>query len=65
VVRRFARNLQRTREASGLTRSALAAKAKISVPYVTMLELGKREPSIVTVVKLARALKVGVEELVR
>lgn len=58
VVRRFARRLRHAREAADLTQAALAARAKLARPYITMLEAGVREPSIVTVVTLAKALGV-------
>ena len=58
VVRRFSHRLRQSRRAAGLTRTALAAKVGLSVPYVSLLEQGKREPSIVTVAKMAKALKV-------
>ena len=58
VVRRFARRLRAARAAADLTQAALAARAKVARPYITMLEAGVREPSIVTVVKLAKALGV-------
>ena len=63
VVRRFARSLKRTRLAVGLSQGALAAKVKVSRPFIVQLEAAQREPSIVTVVKLARALGVSVAKL--
>jgi transcriptional regulator with XRE-family HTH domain len=58
VVRRFARRLRAARQDTGLTQATLAARAKLARPYLTQLEAGVREPSIVTVVKLAKALGV-------
>lgn len=58
VVKRFARRLRAARKAADLTQAALAARAKVARPYITMLETGVREPSIVTVVNLAKALRV-------
>jgi transcriptional regulator with XRE-family HTH domain len=58
IVRRFARNLKRARRAAGLTQTALAMRAKLARPYVVQLEAATREPSIVTVVTLAKALRV-------
>ena len=63
MVRRFARRLRAAREAAGLTQTALAAQAKLAAPYVSQLEAGVREPSIVTVVTLAKALGVPVGAL--
>ena len=58
VVRRFARRLRAARQAADLTQTALAKRAKLAPPYLSQLEAGIREPSIVTVVNLAKALGV-------
>ena len=63
VVRRFARRLRQAREVAGLTQAALADRAKLAQPYLSQLERGIREPSIVTVVNLAKALGVPVTAL--
>ena len=53
-----AQNVLATREAKGLTQSALAKKVKISVSYVSMLERGLRVPPLETLEALAKALGV-------
>jgi transcriptional regulator with XRE-family HTH domain len=58
VVRRFARNLKRARKAQGLTLAEVARRVEVSRAYMTQLEQGIREPSIGTVVKLAKTLGV-------
>jgi transcriptional regulator with XRE-family HTH domain len=63
VVRRFARNLKRARQAAGLTQAAVAREARLARPYLVQLERAKRQPSIVTVVKLAKVLGVPVTDL--
>ena len=53
------------REAQGLSQHALAKKAKVTPPYITMLETGARtNPTIDTLKRLAKALKVTVGTLV-
>ena len=54
----FSKNLQSLRRERRLTQEALAAKAGISVAYVSMLERGQRTPPLETVDLIARALKV-------
>ena len=57
--------LKRLREAQGLSQHALAKKAKVTAPYITMLETGARtNPTIDTLKRLAKALKVTVGALV-
>jgi HTH-type transcriptional regulator, competence development regulator len=58
VVKRFARNLKKARTARGLTLAEVSRRVQVSRAYMTLLEQGQREPSIVTVVKLAKALGV-------
>jgi transcriptional regulator with XRE-family HTH domain len=61
----FVKNLRRLRAARKLTRAALAAKAKLSPMHVGRLEAGRQDPTLGTVEKLARALRVPVEDLVK
>jgi transcriptional regulator with XRE-family HTH domain len=58
VVKRFARNLKKARTARGLTLAEVSRRVQVSRAYMTLLEQAQREPSIVTVVKLAKALGV-------
>ena len=57
--------LKELRETRGLTQDQLAKKAKVARPYITMLEGGaKKNPSLATLRRLAKALKVKVGDLV-
>ena len=51
------------REHRGLAGKALAARAGISAPYLTQIEVGKREPSLTVLKALAAALGVGLDDL--
>lgn len=55
--------LRRRREDAGLTLGALAAKAGISVSYLSMLESGQRSPSPTVCSALAKALRVAIRDL--
>jgi transcriptional regulator with XRE-family HTH domain len=61
----FAYQLKRHRLARGMTQEALADEAGLDRTYVSSCERGKRNISITNIYKLARALKIGPEELVR
>lgn len=52
------------REHRGLTIVALAAAADLSQPFVSQIETGKREPTVRTLVALARVLGVDLDDLV-
>jgi len=58
--------LKERREQAGLTREQLAKKAKVTTAYISMMEAGKRKnPSLVVLDRLAKALGVPVTELLR
>jgi DNA-binding XRE family transcriptional regulator len=52
------RNLLRVRTAVGLTQTALAKRSGIHRSYVSALEAGQRNPTAVTLQRLAKVLKV-------
>ena len=52
------------REKNGLSLRALAAKAHMSFAYLSNVENGKADPSLSTLRRLAKALKVKVATLV-
>ncbi len=57
--------LKKLRTAKGLSRYALAKKARISGVYVAKLEAGRSDPTIGMLTRLAKALGVDVMELIR
>lgn len=59
------RNAARLRKAAGLTQEQLAERSGLSQQYISGLELGGRNPTIVTIYELAQALGVSQVELVR
>ena len=61
----FAYQLRRHRLAKCLSQEALADDAGLDRTYISSCERGKRNISIMNIYKLAKALKIGPEELVR
>lgn len=61
----FARNLRNAREKAGLSQDALADKAGMHRNAIALLEAGKRDPKVSTVVKLAKALGVKASDLLK
>jgi transcriptional regulator with XRE-family HTH domain len=55
---KFAVNLKSERLRRKLSQEALAAKAGLSVSYISMLERGQRAPPLDTLESLAKALAV-------
>jgi transcriptional regulator with XRE-family HTH domain len=58
------RNAARIRREKGLTQEQLAEKSGLSQQYLSGLEQGRRNPTIVTIYELAIALGVSHVELV-
>lgn len=62
VRQAFALNLARHRERLGLTQAKLAEAIESSPSYVGHLERGEREPSLLTIEELAKALGIQAGE---
>ena len=60
-----ARNIRRLRVANGLSQEVLAVDAEIDRTYVSRLERGLENPTVVVLERLAKALSVNIEELFR
>ncbi len=63
TLTRFGRNVRRRREAVGLSQEALAEKADLDRTYVSGIERGVRNPTILSASRVAAALKVSLAEL--
>ncbi len=63
VSERFGENLLRIRQARKLSQENVADRAEIHRTQISLLESGRRQPLLATVVRLAGALDVPVEAL--
>jgi transcriptional regulator with XRE-family HTH domain len=59
------RNVKRVRRERGLTQEQLAERSGFSQQYISGLEQGRRNPTIVSIYELATVLGVSHMELVR
>jgi transcriptional regulator with XRE-family HTH domain len=59
------KRLKRIREAKGMTQAELAEAADLSRGYLIRLEAGQQDPTLGTLERLAKALKVKLSELVK
>jgi len=62
--KRLAMKLKRLRTAQEMTQEALAKKARLTQVHIARLESGNHDPTLGTLQKLAKALRVTVGELV-
>ncbi len=59
----FGEKIKELRNKLGISLRELARRAKISAPFLSDIELGRRYPSDEVIAPLAKELKVSVEEL--
>lgn len=64
VLKAFGKNLKKIREAKGFTTREFADIADIAHSQVWTLENGKGDPSLTTLLVIAQALEVSLDELV-
>jgi len=60
----FGRVLRRLRKEAGLTQEELGFEANLRRTYVSILELGHQQPTLTTLLKLAKPLKRSAQEIV-
>jgi transcriptional regulator with XRE-family HTH domain len=63
TTKRFAMRLKRLRAERKMSQANLAEKSGVSREYIARLELDQQDPTLGTLEKLAKALKVKVGEL--
>jgi transcriptional regulator with XRE-family HTH domain len=61
----MAMKVRKLRQARGMTQEQLAEKTGVTREYIARLEAGRYDPSLSTIEKLAKALKVKASELLK
>ncbi len=59
------RNFTRLRQAAGLTQEEVAVRAGVSQQYISGLERGRRNPTVISLFVLARSLGAEPVDLIR
>lgn len=65
LVVEFAEVLRQTRLRAGMTQEDLADRAGVSVRFVSLLETGRRQPSLSALAALGHGLGMPMSELIR
>ncbi|KKT35248.1 MAG: hypothetical protein UW24_C0012G0053 [Parcubacteria group bacterium GW2011_GWA2_44_12] len=65
VSTKLGKNLKRIRTAKKLSQGAIARKLNVHRAYVSGIEHGKRNPTLATIDRLAEALGVSVDQLLK
>ena len=60
----FGRVLRRLRTEAGLTQEEIGFEADLRRTFVSVLELGHQQPTLTTILKLAKALKRSAQEII-
>jgi transcriptional regulator with XRE-family HTH domain len=63
ALSQFGRNVSRLRSVAALTQDKLAEKAELDRTYLSGIERGVRNPGIKVVIRIARALRVSLDQL--
>ena len=63
VLAAFGSNVRTARETKDFTQEKLAEKADLDQTYISGIERGVRNPSVLSIVRLAKALGTSVSEL--
>lgn len=64
ILQSFGRTMRRVRRGRGLSQEALALDAGVQRNFVSLIERGVNQPSLLTLVKLCRALEMPVSKLI-
>jgi transcriptional regulator with XRE-family HTH domain len=61
----FGQIVRRLRQDAGLTQEELGEKAGLQRNYISSLELGQKQPSLLTVFKISAALSIRPDDLIK
>lgn len=64
VLEKFGANLAKVRKEHGVTQEELAARLAMHRTYIGLIERGERNPTVRTLYKIAKALKISASELI-
>jgi transcriptional regulator with XRE-family HTH domain len=65
ISKAFGLVLRELRKSRGLTQEKLGFEAELRRTFVSLLELGEQQPTLMTIFKLASALEVSPSNLIR
>ena len=64
ILKAFSNNVRTFRESSGLSQEKLAEKADLHRTYIGSIERSEKMPSLITIVKIAKALNINISQLI-
>ena len=64
ILQAFGENLRKERTAKGVSQERMALDIGFDRTYISLLERGRRNPSLITMWKIARYLEIDAKDLV-
>jgi len=64
-AKKLGENIRRIRLAKGMTQGDLCRKLEVDRDYMSNVESGKKNPTLSTIGRIAKALNVSIEELMK
>jgi len=64
-AKKLGQNIRRIRLAKGMTQGDLCRKLEVDRAYMSNVETGKKNPTLSTIERIAKALSVSVDELLK
>lgn len=64
-AKKLGENIRRIRLAKGMTQGDLCRKLEVDRAYMSNVESGKKNPTLSTIGRIAKALNVSIEELMK
>lgn len=59
----FGNIIKKARKETGISQQQLADRCKLNRTYISLLERGERQPTVTSIIKIARILKVKPSEM--
>ena len=64
ILQQFAQNVRVHRERLGVSQEKLAELSDLHRTYIGSIERSEKIPSLITIVKIAKALKINISQLI-
>ena len=64
-AKKLGKNMKRIRLEKGMTQGDICRKLGLDRAYISNLESGKKNPTLATIEKIAKALGINIDELMR
>ena len=65
ILKSFGINIKKLRNMKGLSQEQLADLSDLDRTYISLIERGRRNPSLVNIAKISLGLKVPIEQVVK